>query len=274
MLPASAACDEPRTSSMRVGLVGVMLVPLVGGGLWWLSQRDVSTSSSASVSEVTRRSPDAQPSMPARSVVDAEAGLKDEGAPTVSAATVEATSDAGGAPDGGGGQAGSRSTWDAGSPEPADAGARRPGAGASAVPLGATSLPRANIAPDGGVAKAPTTPAGPAPVKRSSAPADREAREGPSDAAAVSSPRARRARATRVAAWASAELRRRKDRSAHKALEKAVGIDPLYAPAWRDLGVARARLGDETGARAAYETYLRLAPQAPDAPDVRRMLGQ
>jgi Flp pilus assembly protein TadD len=57
-------------------------------------------------------------------------------------------------------------------------------------------------------------------------------------------------------------------------LLKAIDLAPEYAPAHRDLGVIRARRGNESGARKAYWQYLKLAPRAPDAADVRRILQQ
>lgn len=63
-------------------------------------------------------------------------------------------------------------------------------------------------------------------------------------------------------------------RTAARLLSDAIKLDPTYAPLQRNLGVARARLGNVSGARKAYEAYIRLAPEAPDAPDVRRILGQ
>ena len=73
---------------------------------------------------------------------------------------------------------------------------------------------------------------------------------------------------------AAKQLLRGNDKSARILLERALQLDPLFAPGWRDLGIAKARLGDTEGAREAYQRYLELAPDAPDAPDVRRILGQ
>ncbi len=65
-----------------------------------------------------------------------------------------------------------------------------------------------------------------------------------------------------------------KYKTAEILLKKGIGLDPTYPALHRNLGVARARRKDIAGARAAYEEYIRLAPTAPDAPDVRRILGQ
>jgi Flp pilus assembly protein TadD len=57
-------------------------------------------------------------------------------------------------------------------------------------------------------------------------------------------------------------------------LEQAVRFDPGNADAWRTLGIARATIHDDEGARTAYRAYIESAPDAPDAPDVRHMLGE
>ncbi len=62
-------------------------------------------------------------------------------------------------------------------------------------------------------------------------------------------------------------------RSAKKHLRSAVALDPTYAVSFRNLGVVNARLGKRKDAKKAYEEYIRLAPTAEDAPDVRRILG-
>jgi Flp pilus assembly protein TadD len=60
---------------------------------------------------------------------------------------------------------------------------------------------------------------------------------------------------------------------AEPVLVRAVLVDPSYPDGWRHLGIARAQLGDREGARRAYKKYLALAPAAPDAADVRKILG-
>ena len=57
-------------------------------------------------------------------------------------------------------------------------------------------------------------------------------------------------------------------------LELAVRFDPGNADAWRTLGIARATVHDDDGARTAYRAYIEIAPDAPDAADVRHMLGE
>lgn len=56
-------------------------------------------------------------------------------------------------------------------------------------------------------------------------------------------------------------------------VERALGMSRGYPRAHRALAVICAKQGDTACARKGYETYLRLAPDAPDAPDVRRILG-
>jgi len=69
-------------------------------------------------------------------------------------------------------------------------------------------------------------------------------------------------------------VRKGRYKSAARVLEKAARLDPNFPRVQRSLGIARARLGDYAGARKAYERYLELDPSAPDAADVRRILGQ
>lgn len=55
--------------------------------------------------------------------------------------------------------------------------------------------------------------------------------------------------------------------------ERAVKVGQAYPRAHRTLAVICAKQGDGGCARKGYERYLLLAPDAPDAPDVRRILG-
>jgi Flp pilus assembly protein TadD len=61
--------------------------------------------------------------------------------------------------------------------------------------------------------------------------------------------------------------------AAEPLLKRAAALDPSLPDAWRNLGIARATLGDSAGARVAYRKYLKLAPDAPDAAEVRQILG-
>jgi Flp pilus assembly protein TadD len=53
---------------------------------------------------------------------------------------------------------------------------------------------------------------------------------------------------------------------------RALDVNARYAPAWRCLGLAYDKLGDKSTARNAYQKYLELAPDAPDAPGIRLKL--
>lgn len=65
-------------------------------------------------------------------------------------------------------------------------------------------------------------------------------------------------------------LERREE--AIRSLERCLQLDPTYAAAWLRLG--KLLWGREPNrARVAFERYLRLEPQGPYAPDVRRILG-
>lgn len=54
--------------------------------------------------------------------------------------------------------------------------------------------------------------------------------------------------------------------------EEAAKWNPQSAEAYRLLGEAREKLKDAKAARAAYEKYLQLAPEAKDAADVKKRL--
>ena len=53
----------------------------------------------------------------------------------------------------------------------------------------------------------------------------------------------------------------------------AVRVDATYAPAWRALGLAHEKLGEWGQAKTALQRYLQLAPDAPDAAQMRERLG-
>jgi tetratricopeptide (TPR) repeat protein len=61
---------------------------------------------------------------------------------------------------------------------------------------------------------------------------------------------------------------------ARKMMEAAVKADPAFADALYEVGRMRARDGDEEGARAAYQGYLKLDANGPYADDARRALGE
>jgi len=63
------------------------------------------------------------------------------------------------------------------------------------------------------------------------------------------------------------------NKRALEAFRKAVEIKADYAEAWRRLAFASLRTGDLAGAREGLERYLELSPDAPDAAQVKAMLG-
>ncbi len=73
---------------------------------------------------------------------------------------------------------------------------------------------------------------------------------------------------------AESYLRKEEFNEAERVLKRAIRLDPNYPLPYRTLGIVRARDENYDGARWAYQKYLKLAPHAPDAPDVRRILGQ
>src|SRR2546425_169207 len=59
-----------------------------------------------------------------------------------------------------------------------------------------------------------------------------------------------------------------KDKEAVQAFQKAIEIDPKYAPAHKELARVLTRLQDFHGAVQHYQEYLKLNPQAPDAKEI------
>lgn len=57
-----------------------------------------------------------------------------------------------------------------------------------------------------------------------------------------------------------------------EAFKRAVEIKPDYAPAYQQLGLALLGTGDQPGARAAIESYLKLKPKAPDAGQMQALI--
>jgi hypothetical protein len=57
-------------------------------------------------------------------------------------------------------------------------------------------------------------------------------------------------------------------------LQRAELVDASYPLLHRTRGIAEASRGKTDAARSAYRRYLKLAPNAPDAADVRRILGE
>ena len=63
-----------------------------------------------------------------------------------------------------------------------------------------------------------------------------------------------------------------KFKSAKRRFQRAVAADYSFAAAWRLLGLACLRLGEKRAARRALRRFLRLAPTAPTAGQVRGIL--
>lgn len=67
-------------------------------------------------------------------------------------------------------------------------------------------------------------------------------------------------------------------KGSHKAAagryEEATKWNPMLSDAWRKLGEAREKLKDTKGAAEAFKKYLELAPDSPDAKDIRKKLDK
>jgi serine/threonine-protein kinase len=61
-------------------------------------------------------------------------------------------------------------------------------------------------------------------------------------------------------------------RTALASYKRAIQADAGFAPAYRGLGLVYEKLGDRPAARAAFKTYLKLAPAASDADSIRARL--
>ena len=57
------------------------------------------------------------------------------------------------------------------------------------------------------------------------------------------------------------------------ALQRAVKINAEYGPAWHQLGVALLGTGDREGAVAAFENYLRVSPDSPQAGQIKDLVS-
>lgn len=69
-------------------------------------------------------------------------------------------------------------------------------------------------------------------------------------------------------------LEKRQTREARATLLKCVELNPRYAPCHLLLGAAHAKLGEVDQGAKHYDMFLKLAPDAPEAPKVRLMLQQ
>ena len=57
-------------------------------------------------------------------------------------------------------------------------------------------------------------------------------------------------------------------------LEHAIRSSPGTLQDWRALGISREQAGDWKGAAEAYAKYLEVAPEAKDAPEVKKRLDK
>jgi tetratricopeptide (TPR) repeat protein len=62
------------------------------------------------------------------------------------------------------------------------------------------------------------------------------------------------------------------NRKAIEAFRKSVEINPNYGPGWRHLAYSQLRSGDLAGARASFERYLEVDPEAKDAREIRETI--
>jgi Tfp pilus assembly protein PilF len=100
----------------------------------------------------------------------------------------------------------------------------------------------------------------------------------PSPVASVPAPRKRAPRKSPAAAEHAAEgdkaLRAFNTAAALTAFETARKEDPSLPAAHRGLGMVYVLQGKNDAAKAEYEKYLRLAPDAPDADQIKRLLAR
>jgi serine/threonine-protein kinase len=109
-------------------------------------------------------------------------------------------------------------------------------------------------------------PPAPAPAAPAPAPAPSAAADAPPE---VTLPATDRERATALSREATSALVRGMLPRAIELYREATIAAPGYAPAWRGLGLANERMGRRPEAVSAYNRYLRLAPNARDAEQVR-----
>ena len=120
----------------------------------------------------------------------------------------------------------------------------------------------------------PSVPAHATSAPEDEEPADATATPKPAGDAADTAELPARKKAKGLVLRAEAKIRARDHEGARRLLIRAAALDPTFADGWRDLGIVRATLGDAKGARLAYRKYLAVAPDAPDAAEVRRILHE
>jgi regulator of sirC expression with transglutaminase-like and TPR domain len=62
-------------------------------------------------------------------------------------------------------------------------------------------------------------------------------------------------------------------RTALASYKRVLQVNPGYSAAWRNMGLVYEKLGDRPAARAAFQKYLQLVPEAPDAAGIRARLS-
>ncbi len=62
-------------------------------------------------------------------------------------------------------------------------------------------------------------------------------------------------------------------KTALQTFKRAQAANPSYAPTWRGLGMVHEKLGNSGAAKAAFQRYLILAPNASDAAQIRTRMG-
>ncbi|HEY5936547.1 MAG TPA: tetratricopeptide repeat protein, partial [Kofleriaceae bacterium] len=70
------------------------------------------------------------------------------------------------------------------------------------------------------------------------------------------------------------QLRRGEPKAALGSLTGARRASPRFAPTWYGLGLVHEKLGNKAAARAAYERYLELAPNAANAAQLKTRIAQ
>ncbi len=139
----------------------------------------------------------------------------------------------------------------------------------------AASRPDASTVPSTPALVAPAGPDAPPGVDAAlpdAAPADAvQPDAAPPDAPAIDAPPASAAEVDTQAAMTA--LATGNAKAALERLQHGQALDPSYPPLWRGLGNVQETLGNRGAARSAYQRYLVLAPNSPDAAEIRARLN-
>jgi tetratricopeptide (TPR) repeat protein len=135
--------------------------------------------------------------------------------------------------------------------------------------LSATAAPAVAFSAPPAASAATPTPPSPTPVaSAANATSDKAAPPKPSQAEMA------RAVAEAQVRRGDQELERGRYDAAAEEFQLALANDPTIAVAWRGLGIAHLMRHNEESARKAYAKYLQLAPNAPDARDIRKAIAE